>query len=121
MSLHGLAAARGSRLTVRRYTITKNPDMTVNRSWSDHLTEVPMLLESASVEKVQRLFGREATATVLGYMDDSSTDIVADDGVRVVTGFLAGKNLRVAGVRPLDYPKPRGSLVVALELTTETF
>lgn len=120
MSVTALIRTRGSTVTIRRCTKTRNVpgDGSAVESWADAATGVKVLLEQITSEKAQRTFGREHTGTMLGFAVDGQ-DIREDDGIIVTAGSYSGARYFVRGA--LLRKQPPKHLLLGLEDTQETF
>lgn len=116
MSLAGIRATRGSEVTVRRGTKTKKAQGDTAIAWSTVASKVQAKLQFSSAQQLQRQFGRETQADVMGFFD-AALDLRPDDGLLVTGGEHNGMRFRVHGVRPYE----QRQLQAALEKTAQTF
>lgn len=94
----------GSRVTVRRASVTRATDNSPIKGWVTPAggTNVPVKLTIVTDEKRQRAWGLTSNVSVEGMMPIGIVDIAAEDGIQVTSGFLAGREFRVEQVIPSD-------------------
>jgi hypothetical protein len=111
----------GSRINIRRATVTRNPDNSSVRNWASAGDNLPCKLDITTQAHVQRVWGMTSNISVEGMMSKAAADtagIKAGDGVVVASGFLAGNSYTVDQVKPddlgqytlLGLVEPRGAI-----------
>lgn len=126
MSLFGRAQLRGETLAVYRPTLERQPDGSDAPVYPDAATATLRgLLETITAELAVKVFATETPVALRVLtpiaVSGAPPDVQLGDGVRVTTGFYAGRRFRVVGYRA-EINRPRdGHLDLGLAETTEAF
>lgn len=100
----------GSKVSVKRAVRVRKPDNSSSPSWPVIAQNVPLRISQITFERLQDMWGADASVTAEGICTDSR-DIQEDDVIVVTSGDYLGQAFGVLQVKPSPLS---GALVLAL-------
>jgi hypothetical protein len=113
--VRNLADQLGSTVTFRRPVVTRGPDNSSRRTWTDFAVGTKVIIESLNQFKAQQLWGMQTTVAAQALLPMTNFDLTdtpqSRQGMVVTAGFLLGHKYTISETKPDDLGQ---NLVLAL-------